>query len=273
MLTKVDVTNRRGNTLSLSMQQNDSGYQVDKIFGLDPVPAILTSTAYSGSDGELFQSARRGPRNIRIRLDLEPDFETNTYTSLRRNLYSYFMTKARVSMRYYMTSGLYVDISGIVEEMSSPQFEEDPNVEISIMCHKPDFIDPRIFTLAGTTVSDGTTTTINYPGDVEAGTVLVLNINRAVEDFSIYNMDESGVLQQLDFSGELMSGDQLVISSLQGSKGITLTRASVSSSYLHGRSAQSSWIQLFEGPNDFRVYAVGDPIPYELEYAVRYGGL
>jgi len=65
----------------------------------------------------------------------------------------------------------------------------------------------------------------------------------------------------------------LVISSLQGNKGITLTRASVTSSFLYGRSAQSSWIKFVEGLNQFRVYALGDPVPYVLEYLVRYGGL
>jgi len=65
----------------------------------------------------------------------------------------------------------------------------------------------------------------------------------------------------------------LVISSLQGAKGITLTRAGVASSLLYGRSAQSNWIQLFPGNNNFRIFAPGDPIPYVLEYVVRYGGL
>ena len=273
MLSKVDITNRRGGILSLEMEENESGYQVDTIDGLDPVKATLVSTSYASIDGEQFQSAKRGARNIKIKLDLDPDFETDTYTTLRQGLNTYFMPKSQISMRFYMTTGLYVDIIGIVEEISTPMFEQDPNVDISIMCFQPDFTDPRIVNVSGVTVPDGTNTTVDYPGNVETGTVLTLNVNRSLPAFTIYNMDEAGILYQLDFSGALVAGDELVISSLKGSKGITLTRASVSSSYLYGRSAQSSWIEFTEGLNEFRIYAPGDPVPYELEYVVRYGGL
>lgn len=259
--------------LSLEMFENNSGYQISNIDGLDPVTASLVSTSFAGLDGEQFQSARRGPRNIKLKLDLVPDFATDTYTTLRQKLHSYFMTKTQVSMRFYKTTGLYVDIVGVVEEHSSPTFEQDPVVEISLMCFQPDFIDPRMVTIEGVTVNDSTMEEIDYAGNVETGMVLTLNVNRSLSAFSIYNTGEDDILSQLDFSAPLIAGDVLVISSLRGSKGITLTRAAVSSSYLYGRSAQSGWIEFFEGINQFRVYAPGDPVPYVLEYKTRYGAL
>jgi hypothetical protein len=249
------------------------GYQINDIDGLDPVKATLVATSYAGADGENFQSAKTPARNVVIKLDLDPDFNPKSYTDLRKDLYAWFMPKAKITMKYYMSSGLIVSIDGIVEDMSSPLFQDDPLVTISVMCYKPDFLDIQMVSLSGHTVSDITNTEIDYPGTVDAGTVLTLNFNRDVSEFSIYNGDEGGGLQQLDFSGTLHSGDQLVVSSLRGNKGITLTRATVSSSYLYGRSPQSSWISLVEGLNQFRVYAVGDPIPYTLEYVARYGGL
>lgn len=273
MLSKLEVRNSRGSVLSLLAEENDGGYQIAKIDGLDPVKASLVSTSYAGIDGEQFQSAKRPARNIKLDLDLDPDFNPKTYTDLRRDLYPFFMTKTQITLRFYLTSGLYLEIPGVVEEMSAPLFEEDPTVQVSIMCYQPDFIDARMVSLEGHTVSDVTNTTIDYPGTIESGTILTLHVNRSVSEFTIYNQDEAGNLYQLDFSGALLSGDELVISSLKGNKGITLTRTSVSSSFLYGRSAQSSWIELGEGLNHFRVYAEGDPIPYTLEYVVRYGGL
>lgn len=273
MLSQMEVTNSRGNVLTLQMEENDGFYQIQEIEGLDPVKATLVSTSYAGSDGEEFQTAKLPARNLVIKLDLDPDFNPKTYTDLRRDLYSYFMPKSQISMRFYLTSGLQVDIKGVVEDMSSPLFEEDPTVEISVMCYKPDFIDHQMITVSGHTVADGTNTEVDYPGNVSAGTVLNLHVNRSVSGFTIYNLDEGGKLSQLDFSYALISGDELVVSSLQGNKGITLTRASISSSVLYGRSSQSSWINFVEGLNQFRVYAVGDPIPYDLEYVARYGGL
>jgi hypothetical protein len=273
MLNKIEVTNSRGNVLSLPIEEDDGEYQIANIEGLDPVKASLVSTSYAGADGEHFQSAKLPARNIKINLDLDPNFDPKTYTDLRRDLYPFFMPKSQVTLRFYLTSGLYLDIVGVVEQISSPLFEEDPDVEISIMCYQPDFIDARMITIEGQTVTDVTNTEIDYPGTVQSGTVLTLHVNRAVDEFTIYNLDEGGNLYQLDFTGDLISGDELVISSLRGNKGITLTRSSVSSSFLYGRSAQSSWIEFMEGLNQFRVYAVGDPIPYDLTYVVRYGGL
>lgn len=272
-IQKLDITNARGNVLSLEIEEDDGPYQVNSIEGLDPGKAALVSSSYAGADGGVFQSATRPPRNIVIKLDLDPDFDPTTYESARSELYKWFMPKATITQRYYLSTGLYLDIEGIVESNDSPIFDEDPDVTISVMCYDPDFIDGRMITVPGTSVDDTTSTEIDYPGSVEAGTVLTIHFNRSVSEFSVYNIDEGGNIQQLNFSGTLLDGDELVISSLDGNKGITLTRAGVSSSYLYGRTAQSSWIKLFEGLNQFRVFAEGDPIPYDLEYRVRYGGL
>lgn len=273
MLVKFDVTNRRGQVLTFEMEENDSGYQVADISGLEPVKATLVSSSYAGSDGEEYQTAKREPRNITFKFDLQPNYNPETFSTLRTKLYTYFMPKNKINLRFYLDSGLYADIVGYVEEFSSPRFESDPDVNISVMCFQPDFIDPRTVTLSGFSVNDNTNTPIEYPGSVETGMILTLHANRAVPNFSIYNEDDANNLQQMDFFAPLEDGDQLVISSVRGLKGIILTRAGVSSSYLYGKSAQSAWIQLFEGVNNFRVYATGAPLAYELEYVVRYGGL
>lgn len=273
MLTKVEVTNRRGNILTLAIEEGDNPYQVSSIEGLEPVQATLTSSSYAGNDGEVFQWAKRGARNIKIKLDLDPDFVEDTYTTLRQNLYPYFIPKSQIKLRFYSDTGLYLDILGVVEDFSSPLFEQEPAVDISIMCYQPDFTDPRIIQVEGVTVDDTETIVLDYPGSVETGTVVTLNVNRTLTEFTIYNTDEGGNMLQLDFSGELEDGDTLVVSSLRGAKGITLTRTGISSSYLYGRSSQSKWIELDEGLNNFRIYAPGDPVPYVLEYVVRYGGL
>jgi hypothetical protein len=274
VLTKVEVTNSRGNVLTIPMVDDDiSSYLVSDIEGLEPVQATLTASSYAGMDGELFQSAKRSARNIKIKVDLDPDFVTDTFTTLRQNLYRYFNPKSIIKLRFYQDTGLYLDIQGVVEDFVTTLFDQNPSVNISVMCYQPDFTDPRIIQIDGHTVADTTNTDIEYAGSVETGIVLTLNVNRPVSDFTIYNIDEGGNIQQLDFTGALIADDVLVVSTLSGAKGITLTRAGVPSSYLYGRSAQSSWIQLFEGTNHFRVYTSAEPVPYVLEYVVRYGGL
>lgn len=273
MLKQIEVTNRRSMTLALEVMENDSGYQISDWDGLDPVKATLVSTSFAGLDGLQYQSSRLEGRQLKIKLDLQPDFITDTYTSLRKALYTYFMPKAAIKLRFTDTSGLQLDIDGIVEDHSAAMWEADPTVDISIMCFKPDLIDRRLVTLNANTTAGLTTQAIDYPGDIEVGTVLTLSANRTMTSFSMYNLGEDGIPQQLDFTSSLLSGDVLVVSSLQGNKGITLTRSGVSSSYLYGRPSQSGWIYLTQGINNFRVYSEGAAVPYKLEYMVRYGGL
>lgn len=271
MLHKIDITNRRGMTLSLDLFEDESAYQVE-VEGLDPVKANLVSTSYSRQNGEQYQGSTRGPRDVKMTFDLQPDGET-TFTSLRTDLYKYLLPQSEVNMRFYLESGLYLDLKGVVESHSSPSFKEDPMVVVLLRCFQPDFLDPRVVILSGNTVDGVVNTPIAYPGNLEASTIIRMFVNRELEDFSIYNTPEDGILRQFDFSGELIAGDELIISSIKGAKGITLKRASVSSPYLWGMTPQSAWIELFEGVNQFRIYASGDPVPYELEYVVRYGGI
>lgn len=272
MLRKVDIVTRRGTTLSLDLFENDSGYQV-LVDGFDPVKAELSSSPYVGMDGEDFQAARRGPRQVKFKFDLEPDFVTDTFATLRRRLYEYLMPKSFVKLRCYLDTGLYLDIEAVVEDHSSPMSSEDPEVEVILMCFQPDLVDPRAVTFNGSTVSTSTNTNINYPGTIETGVVVTMHVNRNLAGFTIYNSIEEGVLAQLDFTYPLINNDTLVVSSVKGSKGIKLTRSGVTTSVLYGRSAQSKWIEFFTGINQFRVYAPGDPVPFTLGYSVKYGGI
>lgn len=273
MLTKLEVRTKRGTLLTLPFYEDEGGYKVAGIDGLDPVEAVLVSSSYAGLDGEQDQSARRAARDLAIALDLEPDYVEDTITSLRKKLYSFFMPKSEVYLRFYEETGIYYDITGRVSDFDAPLFVQDADIQINLRCFKPDFVDPRIVKLTRATVANQTTFDIDYPGTVEAGVVLTLRPQRDLSSFSIYCTGEDNVTKQFDFAASLLAGDKLVVSTLRGAKGVTLTRAGSSRSYLYGRASNSSWIELSEGINKFRVFANGEPIPYDLEYMVRYGGL
>lgn len=147
-------------------------------------------------------------------------------------------------------------------------------MNISITCFKPDFL-----AVAATHIGDGMTTsstsgrTIFYPGTSKTGTVITLNVNRTMSDFTIYHQPPNDDLRQLDFSAPLAAGDVLTISSVTGDKGVTRNRAGTVSSLLYGKSPQSSWIEFSPGNNVITFYATGAGVPYTLDYVARYGGL
>lgn len=274
MLTLVEVRNIAGTLLSLQLADPSDGFVVQRITGLDPVKATLISSDFAQQDGAQFHSARREARNIVFTIQLRPtDPFSTTVKDLRNQLYSFFMPKSQVDLRFVDSGGLTVTILGRVESCETPIFAADSIVNVSVMCFDPDFLELTSDTVTGDTVSDTTETLIEYDGTVETGLVFVLNVDRTEDAFTIYHRAPSGVITSLDFAGSLLADDILTINTITGTKGAVLTRTAIDSSVLYGVSAQSTWIELQPGENYIRVYATGDPIPWELTYTNRYGGL
>lgn len=273
MLTYFEVRNPRGELFTLSLEDDSSGFLVEDIDGLEPVKATLVSSSFASIDGSQYQSSRRENRNLTIRLELSPDHLTETVFDLRNKLYRFFMPKLAVNLRFYMSEGFSVDISGRVESCNPVIFSSEPKVDISIVCFDPDFVDTTPIILSGSTVSTSVDTKVEYTGSVETGFTFALNVDRSLSAFTIYNRLPDNTLQILDFSAPLISGDVLTISTIGGDKSVTRNRAGVVTSLLYGMSPQSSWIEFFPGDNDLRVYATGAAVPYTITYSNRYGGL
>lgn len=273
MLTTVEVRNSQGDLLSLPLEDATAGFIVADIQGLDPVKATLVSSSFAQLDGTQYQSSRREARNIVIRLELDPDYITTSVRDLRNRLYDFFMPKAEVNLRFIMSDDLSVDIMGRVETCESPLFTQNPDIHISVMCFKPDFIDLVPVELSGETTATSTETMVPYEGTVEAGIQFVLNVDRTLTEFTFYHRPPDGSLRTLDFAAPLEDGDVLTISTVPGAKGATLTRDGTDSPILYGISPQSNWIAFSRGENHIRVYAEGDEIPFDIVYTPRYGGL
>lgn len=272
MLTLLEVRGQ-GGTLSLSLEDPDLGYDVQDVQGLDPVKANLVSSSFAQQDGAQYQSARREARNILLKLGLFPDYSTDTVWSLRQQLYPFFIPKTPISLRFFMESGLTVDIAGVVETCETAQFTQEPVVDISIMCFDPDFLEPDEVVVSGSTTSGETYTPLVYTGSVETGIIFELDVDRSLSEFTIYHQTPDGTIKTMDFQASVIADDVVKIVTMSGSKSATLTRAGSDSSLLYGISPQSNWLELVPGTNGIRIYAEGAAIPYTITYTRRYGGL
>jgi Phage tail protein len=273
VLTQVDVTNPRSDTLALSLLDASNGYVVKDIQGLDPVNAALTTSSMAQRDGAQDQNARRDTRNVTIKLGLEPDYLVSTVDSLRTALYNWFMSKSLVDMAFYKDDVLFAVASGRVESCENNMFSTDPEVDISIICYDPDFYGPAAVTSNSGTVSTTDTTTINYEGTSDAGVIFTLNVDRTLSDFTLYNTSPDNTLQQFIVSGSFVSGDVITIVSIPGQKRLTLTRSGIETSVLFWMDTSSSWITLQKGANHFRAFASGASVPFTLSYTPQYGGI
>jgi len=273
MLTKVEVITPQGTILPLPLQDISGGVLVKKIDGLDPVKATIVSSPFAQIDGTQYQSARRENRNMVLTVGLAPDYASTDVRTLRNYLYQFLMPKTTVTFKFYFDDVFYASIQGMVESCESALFSKDPEVNVSILCFKPDFVAPSSVVVSGHTVADTTEQVISYPGSTETGFLFKLSVNRTLVEFMLYARRPGGDTYSMEFAAPLAAGDLLEISTVVGNKYAYLTRAGTRNSILYGVSPVSSWMPLFPGENDIRVLTTGAAIPYTIEYTAKYGGL
>lgn len=273
MLVKVEARTDQGKLLTLSLTDYTEGITIEDITGLDPVKATLVYSDFAGQDLSSFQSARREKRNLVFTLGFEPDYVSSNVRDIRRKLYSFFMPKTNVNLRFYEDDGLVVNIAGRVESFDSPRFTKDPDATISIICENSNFVDltPRLFN--GSTTAGSTESPLNYNGSVETGFLFTLNVNRSITSLTLHNTPEDNVAKQMPVSIAMVAGDILKISTIPGNKFATLTHLGADQSVLYGIDPSANWLNLFPGLNKLRVLASGAVIPYSIAYTDKYGGL
>jgi hypothetical protein len=272
MVYKVEVLNSQGVTLVLPLGDYSNGYLVKPIDGLDPVDANIVSTSFANIDGEQHQTSRRESRHIIMKLGLKMGV-AGSVASLRAQLMKFFMPKSEVRLLFSRDDEPDVHIYGIVEKFNCPQFVKDPEATINLTCHKPDFYVPDPYLVSGSTVADITEKLVDYDGSVETGFEFKLMVNRSLSQFTIFQRSNEETISSLTFNQPLIAGDVITISTVAGDKRAILTRAGADSSLLYGVTPDSSWLNLFPGPNYIRVYAVGAAIPYTITYTSKVGGL
>ncbi|QFG09133.1 minor tail protein [Arthrobacter phage Sporto] len=272
MLTKVEVISGQGAVLTLPLYDPSEGLYIKDIEGLDPVKATLVSSSFSTVDGAQYQSSRRETRNIIMKLGMEMGYGLDI-RGLRTKLYSFFMPKTSVRLRFYVEGVDPVDIVGYIETMEAALFTQDPEAFISLICFDPDFYEPTPNVINGMTVTNTTEFPVEYDGTVETGIRLSMTLNRAQTSLDIYHRAPDGTLRSLEFEAALLSADKLLISTVTGDKKAIRTRAGADTSILYGISPFSNWINLFPGTNYLRVVSDGAPIAYTIEYTTKHGGL
>jgi len=275
MLTSLEVYNPSGESLNLPIASISSGYGVADIVGLDPVKATLVSSSFALQDGAQFQASRRDNRNIVITLSFEPDFVSTNIEGLRAQLYKYFMTEQAITLNFIQSTGPTVTITGVVEAFDAPRFAKDIKSTISILCFKPDFIDPTERTFTGATTSSTSDTALTYNGTVETGFIFTLTVGRALTGFTIWASRPGSPAESLLVDGvSLVAGDVVTISTVTGNKYAKMLRGAAETNILNQVSPFSSWLNLFAGANSVRVQtAAGTSMAYTIKYTEKYGGL
>ena len=142
MIHSFTVTNHTGKSMECELTNPwKEGLAVGAIDGLGPGQATVNVADISSKDGGLFNSARKGSRNIVITL-IFVDHATLTIEDLRRKCYTYFPIKKEVKLKFTTFNGKaykHFLIDGIVESNEPSIFSAREGATISIICPDPCF--------------------------------------------------------------------------------------------------------------------------------------
>lgn len=283
MITKMEVFSAQPSAPELPLGgtlASDDPIHIRNIEGLEPVTAEIATTPFATSDGVLLQGSSVGLRNIVLTLGFNPDWEgAQTVASLRQMLYAYLLPKAWTKLRFFNDDLPTVDIEGIVESLKPNIFSQDPEVQCSVICPKPDFIDPDAVIINGT-VDDGTVeNVIAYIGTVPTG--FELRVQRTVA-----NPSYTGVLtitNETPNDSQIFEIDPVTIDTTKSFKLSTIKNAKRVqnvdvadgdlTNLLAHMTGDSVWPEMRPGENVLSVAAAENDQVWTLAYFNRFGGL
>ena len=251
----LSVKNITGDILRLT---RNNSYAITGVTGLTPVAANINTSATGINDGETYNSARLGYRNIVITLYFTHDIEKN-----RIKLYDYFQTKQFCTL-YFSNYSRDVCIDGYVETFECDLFSVSETAQISIICPNPyfksvseivnsssviisNFEFPTEFnTVESSTTSENNNVIIPNSGDVTAGMDIVMNFTGAVTNPVIRN---AATGEYFRLNRDFVSDDVVTVNTRNGEKSVKLTRLGVDFNIINALDAGASWLQLRRGNN------------------------
>lgn len=279
MIKSIAITNHLNDRLVIDMRDPDysTGFFIQSITGLDPVKANVNVSDYSLIDGASFNSARIPSRNIVISLGFL-DVGTPTIEEIRQSSYKYFPTKKKIKFEI-VTDKRNCEAYGYVEKNEVNIFSKTEGSVISIICPDPyfysaeDSLHTTVFygvenefefefsneSLTDSLISMGSITNkqeanVLYTGDVDTGVIFNFYARGNVSNISVYNIYTR---EELNLNIDLLTDDELFVSTIKGNKYVTLLRNGSYYNYLGALDIDNSmWLQISKGDNAFAYTAV-----------------
>ena len=286
MLKTVTVTSKRTSTpLVLDLWSPANGYFVKDIDGLGPVDSPITVLNSAISDGGVYQTSRRGTRNIVITLGLVPSWTTSIET-LRRALYTWFAQKSIVNLSFIDSIYSYpLLINGYVEKLTPSMFDSKATFEISIICPDPIFTGNTTVNLTPTHAQMLSGYTINNAGTDLSGFILTMDTKSYMtkvswSSSSSVNPDGTTTFSfknstDIDDVNELQANMKYRLSTGFCERSFKRVVAGGDISLLSWVTAATRWPMLYPGANILKTaaYVQGTVPTYTIIYSPRFGEL
>lgn len=295
MINSVTVINHRGESKKFVLADPEqSGFAITSIAGLGPPKANIHTTELSTNDGAVYNSARATSRNIVISFVF---FFSPTIEAVRLDSYKYFPIKKYVTLQIETDTRTYV-ARGYVESNIPTIFSNQEGCDVSILCPSAylNAID-ELGEYSGE-VEDPSQFEFPFSNESLSNNLIEFGIVRQMSDFEVYNpsMVETGFILRLRLieasaslytiilyklgtdevmvftlsklpGGGIQVDDELVISTIPGSKRVSLLRNGEVLSANAALERNSKWLQLDPGVNVFRLNVpLADLGAFEISY-------
>jgi hypothetical protein len=271
LLTEIDVVGvpHRPSLVLPIVNAEDELIQVKNVDGIEPVKASVSTSPYGVVSGEAITGTSVGTRNIVLTLGLNPDWDTQTYEELRKELYKYFMPQQKITLYFESTHLPRCMIDGVVESMAPNIFSKDPEAQISIICGRPEFIATDVSNITGH-VNDSRIE-FEYEGSAKTGMTVVItpSATRGAYTGSLTIHIEDLLIILDDVTIDNTHG--LELKSVPGSKHV---KDPISGANLLGRVRDGySWPYIAPGINSFIITADLPGQNWAMSYIAMFGGL
>lgn len=277
---------------------DSTGLFISQIEGLDPVPENITTKAFAGGSGEYFVGRQRGKRNIVLHFGIEA--QGYDATAVRESLDGQFYSDgdSEITLRFVFDDRDPVLISGFAETIEGDRFASDLELQISVICPKPNFIAEAVSTATGMTDSDPDWTTLTSLGNRDCGLAVQLipepgledNIGNDMTYISAVESSTPGVYRAMnaleinpytaDLAEPMQPDEEFWMDSRLGRKSVYIWAPGDGSvrNALRNMTQDSRWPKLFPGPNVFRItnpyWAPGvHPMAWTAYWYDEFGGI
>lgn len=252
MLTRVDVLSENPFYLNIRDARPTDSIIVEKIEGLGP-PDIDTFMGDYARDGGSYGGRRVPPRSVVFTLALNPNFKLDEdHSGLRRLLYRAFFDPfsdsdgVKILLKDDMMDDRYV--FGYVSSFECDIFVEDPIAVITMLCPDPYIRDEQVSVLT----AEGPTVPFAYNGSAETGVQIKATITTGTP---VLNIDINGKIMQINYV--FLAGDEVVLNTNRGSRGLTVTRAGETTPILYALGS-TYWHEIHAPENVMRAYGSSD---------------
>lgn len=246
--------------------------------GLEPVSATVNSRGYANEvDGEFYTGSHVGKRNIVILLGLN-NKDAQSVAEARKKIYFYFMPKNfKTKLRFLFDDRANAEIEGYIESTTGDRFTKDPEIQISVICPKPNF-----FSTARQINGQSNAADSEAPYAGSAGGALILELfagaTNYVGDIFIESKESisSPTYRTMSFYGiTIPAGSKLFVSTHQGNKRAEIQGSGNPINQFGQMGSLIYWMGIHAGTNLFRVRTPGSttPLNWVLNYADQETGV